>query len=69
MGKGSAAPMRCPYECLGVPKTASDEEIRSAYKRLALRLHPDKAGREGEEQFKDVATAYGILSDPDKRRR
>ncbi|GAB4822747.1 hypothetical protein N2152v2_009793 [Parachlorella kessleri] len=61
-------PMRDPYEVLEVPKTATEEEIRSSYKRLALRLHPDK-NKDGAEQFKEVVQAYSILSDPERRRR
>lgn len=54
--KDLATTMRCPYEVLGLEKTASDEDVRSAYKRLALRLHPDKNrdSQEAAEQFKEV---------------
>jgi molecular chaperone DnaJ len=58
------------YEVLGVPRSASDEDIRRAYRRLARELHPDvSADPETEERFKEVAGAYEILSDPDKRAR
>ena len=56
------------YHVLGVTKAASDEEIRAAYRSLALRYHPDKnKDPEAEERFKDIAEAYEVLSDRDKR--
>ena len=58
------------YEVLGVPRDASEEDIRKAYRRLARELHPDvSADPETEERFKEVAGAYEILSDPSKRAR
>ena len=58
------------YAILGVPKTASEEEIRKAYKKMALKWHPDR-NRENKEaaekQFKEVAEAYEVLSDKQKR--
>jgi len=53
------------YDYLKVPKTASDTEIKKAYKRLAVELHPDKGGDTNE--FKKIAEAYETLSDPEKR--
>jgi curved DNA-binding protein len=59
-----------PYDVLGVAKSASDDEIRKAYRKLARKYHPDvnPGDREAESQFKRIATAYEILSDADKRK-
>jgi DnaJ-class molecular chaperone len=63
--------MKDPYDVLGVERSASVEDIRKAYRGLAKKLHPDlnPGNREAEERFKEVAGAYDILSDKDKRRR
>src|SRR3989338_1153505 len=57
------------YEVLGVSKTASADEIKKAYRKLALKYHPDrnKGNKEAEERFKEAAEAYAILSDTQKR--
>ena len=64
-------PPRDYYEVLGVPRNASDQEIKSAYRRLALKHHPDRnpSDARAEERFKEAAEAYGVLGDADKRRR
>jgi molecular chaperone DnaJ len=59
------------YEVLGVTRTASDQDIKSAYRRLAVRFHPDKNPNDAsaEEKFKEAAEAYGVLADAEQRKR
>ncbi len=63
--------MRDPYSVLGVPNSASDDEIKQAYRKLAKKLHPDlnPGKRAPEAQFKEVTAAYDFLSNPEKRAR
>jgi DnaJ-class molecular chaperone len=59
-----------PYSILGVPRSATDDDIRRAYRKLAKELHPDlNPGKHAEERFKKVSAANDLLSDPDRRRR
>jgi curved DNA-binding protein len=66
-----AVQFRDYYETLGVSKTASDEEIRSAFRKLARKYHPDvaKDKKTAEEKFKEINEAYEVLSDPEKRKK
>jgi molecular chaperone DnaJ len=59
------------YEVLGVPKNAGDQQIKSAYRKLALQHHPDRnqGNKVAEDKFKEAAEAYAILSDGEKRAR
>lgn len=59
------------YEILGVSRNAEADEIKKAYRKLALKYHPDKnpGDKEAEEKFKEAAEAYDALGDPEKRRR
>ena len=60
------------YGILGIPRNASDAEIKKAYRKLAMRYHPDRnPGREkwANEKFKEINEAYGVLGDPQKRKQ
>src|SRR5919198_1368133 len=66
-----AVQFRDYYETLGVAKTATDDEVRSAFRKLARKYHPDvaKDKKAAEEKFKEINEAYEVLSDPEKRKK
>src|SRR5206468_3182358 len=57
------------YSVLGVQRTASDDDIKKAYRKLAMQYHPDRnnGSKDAEEQFKQITEAYDVLRDPQKR--
>ena len=58
------------YQILGIPRNATQDEIKRAYRQLVLKYHPDKnKSKEAEEKFKEINEAYAVLSDPEKRRQ
>src|SRR2546428_14181154 len=66
-----AVKFRDYYESLGVPRSAKEEEIKKAYRKLARKYHPDlnPHKKQAEEKFKEIQEAYEVLSDADKRRK
>src|SRR6056297_2263691 len=65
------SPKRDYYEILGARRDADEQELKSNYRKIALKYHPDKnpGDKEAEQKFKEAAEAYEILSDPEKRKR
>src|SRR3972149_5151020 len=59
------------YEVLGLPRSASEKELKQAYRRLARKYHPDvnPGDAQAEARFKEINSAYEVLSDPDKRKK
>src|SRR5512139_1889768 len=58
------------YEVLGIPRTASKDQIKDTYRKLAMQYHPDRnKAPEAEEKFKEISEAYAVLSDDQKRQQ
>ena len=59
------------YEVLGVDKNATEDQIKKAYRTIAIKYHPDRnpGNKEAEEKFKEAAEAYDVLHDPQKRQQ
>ena len=59
------------YQILNVPRSATEKEIKTSYRKLARQFHPDanKGNKASEEKFKEIAEAYEVLKDPEKRKR
>src|SRR5438132_11088539 len=68
-GVGAGRAKRCYYEVLGVERTAHESELKAAFRKLAMKWHPDRnpADKTSEVRFKEINEAYEILKDPDKR--
>ena len=62
---------RDPYEVLGVPRDADETQIKKAFRKLAVKYHPDKnqGKKDAEEKFKQINEAYEVLSDEEKRKK
>lgn len=58
-----------PYRVLGVSQSATEQEIRRAFKELSLKYHPDRATEEHREKYASIVNAYELLKDPEKRKR
>ena len=57
------------YDILGVSKNTDEKEIKKSYRKLALKYHPDRnKSKDAEEKFKEISTAYAVLSNPEKRK-
>src|SRR5918995_4993381 len=71
MGNASMPTKRCYYEILGIQRSASGTEIAGAYRKLAVKYHPDKnpGDEEAIARFKECSEAFEVLNDPDKRSR
>src|SRR5260221_9426431 len=67
----AAVQRRDYYEVLGVDREVTAQELKSAYRKVALQYHPDRnpGNREAEDKFKEASEAYEVLSDPEKRAR
>jgi len=59
------------YDILGIPRNANTEEVKKAYRKNAIKFHPDKnpGDKAAEEKFKEAAEAYEVLSNPEKKQR
>src|SRR5579864_987720 len=70
-GRVAATAKRDYYAVLGVPRTASEKEIKTAYRKLARKHHPDvnPGDKKSENLFKEIGEAYSVLSDPEKRKK